>query len=97
MKRFLVCFLLAAGAASAVERLYLKDGSYQIVREYEVQADRVHYFSSERGEWEDIPKELVDIDRTKKENTDKQASLEADAKAQSEWKTRRFSRGQEGN
>jgi hypothetical protein len=84
MKRLVVCLLFASGAAFAVDRLYLKDGSYQIVREYEVQSDRVRYYSSERGEWEEIPKELVDLDRTKKENAEKQASIAADVKAQAE-------------
>jgi hypothetical protein len=84
MKRLIVCLLLVAGAASAVDRLYLKDGTYQIMREYEVQSDRIRYYSSERGEWEEIPKELVDLERTKKENAEKQAAIAADAKAQSE-------------
>src|SRR5271163_4014390 len=48
------------------KKLMLKDGSYQIVRDYEKNGDRVRYFSVERGTWEEIPAALVDWDATKK-------------------------------
>ncbi|MBZ5636507.1 MAG: hypothetical protein LAO55_25570 [Acidobacteriia bacterium] len=80
--RFAILIALAVAAFGATGRLYLKDGDYQLVREYQVLADRVRYFSTERGDWEEIPLELVDLDRTKKDAAERQAAVEAEAKEQ---------------
>jgi hypothetical protein len=63
----LCCLLLAALCilSAATVKLFLKDGTYQLVREYKVEGERVKYFSTERGEWEEIPVSLVDLDKTK--------------------------------
>jgi hypothetical protein len=44
-------------------RLYLKDGGYQVVREYQVQSDRVRFYSVERSEWEEVPLDLARLPR----------------------------------
>jgi len=49
------------------KKLILKDGTYQLVREYERNGDRVRYFSVERGEWEELPAAMVDWDATAKD------------------------------
>jgi hypothetical protein len=52
------------------KRLILKDGSFQPVVKYEIQGDKVHYFSAERYEWEDLPSSLIDWEATKQYDAD---------------------------
>jgi hypothetical protein len=51
---------LSGFAQTPNQRLILKDGSYQIVTKYQRVGDRVRYFSYERGQWEELPADLVD-------------------------------------
>src|SRR3982751_1617391 len=82
MRKYLLALLMLVGAASAANmKLYLKDGSFHVVREYQVQTDRVHFYSVERSQWEDIPLDLVDLKRTESESAQRKAKLEEDSKA----------------
>jgi hypothetical protein len=56
----------SGGNVAPGKKLVLKDGNYQLVREYQRSGDRVKYFSAERGDWEEIPAAIVDWDATAK-------------------------------
>jgi hypothetical protein len=59
------------------KKLVLTNGTYQIVREYQRNGDRVRYFSEERHAWEEIPAEMVDWDATAKAEKDAQQASAA--------------------
>lgn len=59
------------------KKLVMKDGTSQIVSSYEVEGDRVRYFSVERGEWEEVPAAMVDWGATKKAQADDVQQAEA--------------------
>jgi hypothetical protein len=67
------------------KKLVMKDGTSQIASSYEVQGDRVRYFSVERGEWEEVPAAMVDWDATKKaQAADAQQAEALDTKLKAE-------------
>jgi hypothetical protein len=66
--RAVLLFLLSAVLLfGETFKLYLKDGDYHLVREYKVEGERISYYSTERGEWEEIPAALVDLEKTERE------------------------------
>lgn len=81
-RRLVITLLFAVGAFAANVRLYLKDGTYHVVREYQTQPDRVRYYSIERGDWEELPLEMVDLKRTEAEIQQHETALKEDAAAQ---------------
>ena len=85
MGRTLFLLLLAVSMLEAMTiRLYMKDGGYHTVSEYKVVNDRVRYFSTERGDWEEIPLELVDLKKTVEEQKSLDETTKADAIAEKE-------------
>jgi hypothetical protein len=93
----LVFLLVALSAFGATMRLFLKDGTYQLVRDYQVLPDRVKYLSAERGEWEEIPIDLVDLNRTKREAADHEEQVRQEAKADAEEEAALRAEKQEGS
>ncbi len=82
LRSLFLTVLIAASALGANLKLYMKDGSSHLVREYEKQPDRVRYYSVERGDWEEVPLELVDLKRTEAEVQRRETALKEDAAAQ---------------
>ncbi len=83
--RVILLFLVAAVLVfGETFKLYLKDGDYHIVREYQVLGDRIRYYSTERGDWEEIPKELVDLDKTERQRKAKTDEVAREAKEENE-------------
>jgi hypothetical protein len=60
----------AAPSNAKPKKLVLKDGSYQLVREYQIGGDRVRYWDIDSSQWQDIPADLVDWAATKKAEAD---------------------------
>lgn len=77
MTRWIAFLFLAVSLWAANYKLYLKEGGFHVVREHKVVEDRVRYYSTERGEWEEIPLALVDLQKT-----DKELKARADALAE---------------
>jgi hypothetical protein len=84
-RRVVVLLLMAAAALWAANlKLYLKEGGFQLVREYRVEGDRVRYYSVERSDWEEIPLDMVDLKRTQSEAAARQQQIDRDVKSMAE-------------
>jgi len=70
----------ATAARPRGKKLMLTDGSFQLVREYQVRGDRVRYYSLDTSQWEELPASMVDWEATKKvaaEESERDAALVA--------------------
>jgi len=93
MRRLLLAvFLLPLLVLADNFRLYLTDGTWHQVSEYKVEQERVHFYSTERSEWEEMPLSLIDLKRTEAE---RKSSLDAAKKeAAAEDAEEKFDRAQ---
>lgn len=85
--RLILLSLIALASFGQSFRLYLKDGSHHVAREYKVEEDRLRYYSIERSDWEEIPVDLVDLSKTeaeRRQRVEANAKAEADAVAEDE-------------
>jgi hypothetical protein len=73
-------FVFTLQLAAANIKLYTTDGDYQLVREYQVEGDRVKFYSVERSEWEEVPASMVDLKRTTAESAAVKEVLDRQAK-----------------
>jgi hypothetical protein len=60
------------------KKLIFKDGNFQMVREYEINGDRVRYYSIDSQQWDEVPAEFVDWEAMKK-------AASEDAKRDATW------------
>ena len=67
LRRLVLVLLIALPVAADSFRLYMKDGTWQQVREYKTEEERVRYYSTERSDWEELPLSLVDLAKTESE------------------------------
>ena len=79
MLRPMLLVLLAALPLAADLKLYLKEGGFHVVREFEIKPDRVRFYSTERADWEEMPLDLVDLKKTEAEQK-RRATSEAEQK-----------------
>src|SRR4051794_37972225 len=84
LRALFLIFLVACCAWCANVKLYMKDGTSHLVREYQVQPDRVKYYSVERADWEEVPLELVDLKKTESEVQQREKTLKEESAAQDE-------------
>lgn len=74
-------------AVAHAKKLVMKDGTVQIVSNYQLDGDRVRYFSVDRSEWEEIPSSLVNWPATQQAEREEQktdAALDNKIKSEEE-------------
>jgi len=88
----LACLLCESQAIRASQKLFLKDGTFQLVSSYEVHGDRVRYYSVESSAWEEIPLDMVDLEATKRAQEQEKAVQKKQLEQAHEIEQERFDR-----
>jgi hypothetical protein len=84
MRTILALLLLTVSAFAEVQKLYMTDGTYQLVREWKKDGDRIKFYSTERSEWEEVPLNLVDVRKTEAESVVRKSALDEGARMAAE-------------
>jgi hypothetical protein len=87
----ILTLLCSPRPAGATIKLFLKDGTYQLVKSYEVQGDRVRYYSVERSAWEEVPLALVDFEATERAQREEEVEQQRQLEEAHEISRERFS------
>ena len=82
--------LSALPLRAATIKLFLKDGTYVMVKSYEVKGDRVRYYNLESSDWEEMPKSLVDFEATRSAEAAKKVEQAKQLKSAEELQNQRF-------
>src|SRR5258708_35913024 len=83
--RLLILAIATASALFAANvKLYMKEGGFEVVREYKVEDDRVRFYSIERSDWEEVPVAMVDLKKTEEGIQARQETLEKVSQAVAE-------------
>ncbi len=86
----IVGLVSGARVAQAAVKLFMKDGTYQLVKSYEVRGNRVRYYSIERSEWEEAPASLVDFEATRRVQQEEKISNKKEEEEAREIDKQRF-------
>jgi hypothetical protein len=87
----ILALLCGPRPAWADVKLFLKDGTYQLVKSYEVRGDRVRYYSVERSTWEEVPLALVDFEATERAQREEKVEQQRQLDEAREISRERFS------
>ena len=74
----------------AAIKLFLKDGSYVMVKSYEVKGDRVRYYDLESSDWQEMPKAMVDFEATERAETEKKSEQTKQLKSAEDLQNQRL-------